>query len=305
MREYLELLSHIENHGVVRTNERTGTGTKAIFGYQMRFNLSEGFPLLTTKKMFWRGIITELLWMISGSRNIRPLVLSGVKIWNEWPFQKWLDRDLANRLKYPKYSDKWHRMQKYFIQKIADDPEFAEEYGDLGAVYGYQWRHWKHEDSFEVDQLADAVWKIQNTPDDRRIIVTAWNPAEVERVALPPCHLLFQFFVGNGKLSCQMYQRSVDTFLGLPFNIASYAALTMMIARICRLTPGELILCLGDTHLYLTHEEQVREHLTRIPRELPKLVINPAVSNINLFKPEDFTLVGYDPYPAIPAPISV
>ncbi|MCD8313811.1 MAG: thymidylate synthase, partial [Bacteroidales bacterium] len=256
MKQYLELLRHIREHGVVR-RDRTGVGTQSVFGYQMRFDLQEGFPLLTTKKVHLKSIIYELLWFIAGDTNIHYLKEHGVSIWDEW----------------------------------------ADENGDLGPVYGHQWRSWPAPDGRTIDQLTNAVDLIRNNPDSRRIIVTAWNPAEVEKMALPPCHSLFQFYVAEGRLSCQLYQRSADTFLGLPFNIASYSLLTMMIAQVCGLQPGEFILTTGDTHIYLNHFEQVATQLSREPRPLPKMVINPAVKSIFDFKYEDFELQGYDPWP--------
>ena len=264
MRQYLELLQKIMDTGVVK-HDRTGVGTKSIFGHQMRFDLSEGFPLLTTKKVHLKSIIYELLWFISGDTNVRRLQEHNVTIWDEW----------------------------------------ADENGELGPVYGHQWRSWPAPDGRTIDQLSDVVRTIRENPDSRRMIVTAWNPGEIDRMALPPCHCLFQFYVAEGKLSCQLYQRSADTFLGVPFNIASYALLTMMIAQCCSLVPGEFIHTTGDTHIYLNHFDQVREQLSREPRRLPVMRLNPEVKSVFDFRYEDFALEGYDPYPAIKAPVAV
>ena len=264
MKQYLDLLRHIYEDGVVKT-DRTGVGTKSIFGYQCRYDLSEGFPLLTTKKVHLKSIIYELLWFLSGSTNIGYLKEHGVSIWDEW----------------------------------------ADENGDLGPVYGHQWRSWPKPDGGTIDQISNLIETIKRNPNSRRMLVSAWNVAEVDSMALPPCHCLFQFYVAEGKLSCQLYQRSADTFLGVPFNIASYALLTMMIAQVCGLEPGEFIHTTGDTHLYLNHLEQAALQLSREPRPLPKMIINPEVKDIFSFKYEDFTLEGYDPWPAIKAPVAV
>ena len=264
MKQYLDLLREIRDNGVTKT-DRTGVGTKSIFGHQMRFNLQDGFPLLTTKKVFLKGIIYELLWFLKGDTNIKFLTDHNVHIWDEW----------------------------------------ADENGDLGYVYGKQWRSWEATDGRVIDQISQVVDLIKNHPNSRRILVTAWNPAEIDKMALPPCHCLFQFYVADGKLSCQLYQRSADTFLGVPFNIASYALLTMMLAQVCGLKPGEFIHTTGDTHIYLNHLNQVNEQLSREPRPLPKMIINPDVKSIFDFKYEDFKLEGYDPYPAIKAPVAV
>lgn len=264
MKQYLDLLKHIRDNGVVK-QDRTGIGTKSIFGYQMRFDLQQGFPLLTTKKVHLKSIIYELLWFISGDTNIKYLKEHGVSIWDEW----------------------------------------ADTNGDLGPVYGHQWRSWPTPDGKSIDQLANVIDTIKNNPDSRRILVSAWNPGEVDKMALPPCHCLFQFYVAEGKLSCQLYQRSADTFLGVPFNIASYSLLTMMIAQVCGLQPGEFIHTTGDTHLYLNHIEQVDLQLSREPRALPKMIINPEVTDLFSFKYEDFRLEGYEPWPTIKAPVAV
>ncbi len=264
MRQYLDLLQHIREHGVMK-EDRTGTGTQSVFGYQMRFNLADGFPLLTTKKVHLKSIIYELLWFISGNTNVHWLQEHGVTIWDEW----------------------------------------AGPDGELGPVYGHQWRSWPAPDGRSIDQLSQVINQIKHTPDSRRMLVTAWNPGEVDRMALPPCHCLFQFYVANGKLSCQLYQRSADVFLGVPFNIASYALLTLMIAQECGLQPGEFIHTTGDTHIYRNHFEQVALQLSREPRKLPVMRLNPEVKSVFDFKYEDFTLEGYDPWPAIKAPVAV
>ena len=264
MRQYLDLMSHVLEHGDHKT-DRTGTGTLSVFGWQMRFRLQDGFPLLTTKKLHTRSIIHELLWFLQGDTNIRYLKENGVSIWDEW----------------------------------------ADENGDLGPVYGKQWRRWETADGRSVDQITRLVEGIRRNPDSRRHLVTAWNPGEVDNMALPPCHALFQFYVANGRLSCQLYQRSADIFLGVPFNIASYALLTHMIAQACDLAPGDFVWTGGDCHLYLNHLEQAREQLTREPRPLPQLRINPAVKDVFAFRFEDFTLEGYDPHPHIKAPVAV
>lgn len=264
MQQYLDLLRHIREKGVMK-EDRTGTGTQSVFGYQMRFNLADGFPLLTTKKVHLKSIIHELLWFISGDTNINYLRENGVTIWDEW----------------------------------------ADEHGNLGPVYGHQWRSWSCPNGRAIDQLSGVINLIQRNPDSRRMLVTAWNPAEVDQMALPPCHCLFQFYVAGGKLSCQLYQRSADVFLGVPFNIASYALLTMMIAQVCGLEPGEFIHTTGDTHIYRNHFDQVALQLSREPRKLPTMKLNPEVKSIFDFKYEDFTLEGYDPWPAIKAPVAV
>lgn len=264
MRQYLDLLRHIRDNGTDKS-DRTGTGTRSVFGYQMRFNLEEGFPLLTTKKLHLKSIIYELLWFLKGDTNARHLQEHGVKIWNEWA-----------------------------------DPD-----GNLGHIYGYQWRSWPGYDGEFIDQIAEAVETIKHNPDSRRIIVSAWNVADLKRMNLPPCHAFFQFYVADGRLSLQLYQRSADTFLGVPFNIASYALLTMMMAQVCGLRPGDFIHTLGDAHIYNNHFEQVEEQLSRTPRPLPVMKINPDVKSIFDFKYEDFTLEGYDPLPHIKAAVSV
>ena len=264
MQQYLDLLARVLDSGVDR-DDRTGTGTRAVFGHQMRFDLAAGFPLLTTKKLHIRSIIHELLWFVSGDTNIRYLQDNGVSIWDEW----------------------------------------ADDNGDLGPVYGKQWRHWQTPDGREIDQLAELISMIKTNPESRRLILTAWNPADVPHMALPPCHCLFQFHVAKGRLSCQLYQRSADIFLGVPFNIASYALLTHMIARICGLKPGEFVHVLGDAHLYSNHLDQAREQLSRTPGALPQLVIHRTPDSIDGFHFDDFEITGYDAQPHIAAPIAV
>lgn len=264
MKVYLDLMRHVLEHGHKKA-DRTGTGTLAVFGYQMRFDLAEGFPLLTTKKVHLKSIIHELLWFLQGSTNIAYLKENGVTIWNEW----------------------------------------ADAKGNLGPVYGYQWRNWPKPDGTHVDQITQVVNAIKNNPDSRRLIVSAWNVADIDRMKLPPCHAFFQFYVADGKLSCQLYQRSADIFLGVPFNIASYALLTMMVAQVCGLKPGDFVHTLGDAHIYLNHLDQVNEQLSRELRALPVMHINPDVHDIFSFKYEDFTLEQYDPHPAIKAPVAV
>lgn len=264
MKQYHDLLNHVLTHGN-KKEDRTGTGTISVFGYQMRFNLAEGFPLLTTKKVHLKSIVHELLWFLQGSTNIQYLKENGVSIWDEW----------------------------------------ADANGNLGPVYGYQWRNWPKPDGTHIDQIAQVVESIKKNPDSRRLIVSAWNVADVDKMKLPPCHAFFQFYVADGKLSCQLYQRSADIFLGVPFNIASYALLTMMVAQVCGLKLGDFVHTLGDAHIYLNHMEQVQEQLSRIPRALPSMHINPEVKDIFGFKFEDFTLAGYDPHPAIKAPVAV
>ena len=264
MQQYTDLLRHVLAHGNKKT-DRTGTGTTSVFGYQMRFNLAEGFPLLTTKKVHLKSIIHELLWFLQGSTNIKYLKDNGVRIWDEW----------------------------------------ADENGNLGPVYGYQWRNWPKPDGTHIDQISQVVDAIMKTPDSRRLIVSAWNVADVDQMKLPPCHAFFQFYVADGKLSCQLYQRSADIFLGVPFNIASYALLTMMVAQVCDLKLGDFVHTLGDAHIYSNHMEQVQEQLARDHRPLPKMKINPAVRDIFSFKFEDFTLENYDPHPSIKGVVAV
>ena len=298
MKQYLDLLRRIKNEGIVKS-DRTGTGTRSVFGHQMRFDLAEGFPLLTTKKVFLKGIIHELLWFLAGDTNIKYLVDNGVHIWDNDAYRYYGELCAANSVEPISKED-------FLVAASQQTPSPIEgyAYGDLNHVYGYQWRSWPKDNGEAIDQIKQVIDTIKRNPDSRRMIVSAWNVAEVEDMALPPCHVLFQFYVANGKLSCQLYQRSADTFLGVPFNIASYALLTMMIAQECGLQPGEFVHTLGDTHLYLNHMEQVDEQLSRTPRKLPTMRINPNVKSVFDFRYEDFSLEGYDPYPAIKAPMS-
>lgn len=288
MKQYIDLCNYILNNGV-KKDDRTGTGTISVFGYQMRFNLGEGFPLLTTKKVHLKSIIHELLWFISGSTNIKYLVDNDVRIWNDWPY------DL-----YKKSPDFQGETIEEFAAKIKESDEFAKKYGNLGPVYGKQWR-----DFNGVDQLSNLIEQIKTNPNSRRLIISAWNPAEVDKMALPPCHSFMQFYVAEGKLSCQLYQRSADVFLGVPFNIASYALFTMMIAQVCGLEPGYFVHTLGDAHIYLNHLDQVNKQIKRSLRPLPKMVINPNVKSIFDFKYEDFTLLNYNPHSGIKGKVAV
>ena len=305
MRQYLDLLEDVKKNGLKKA-DRTGVGTISVFGRQLRFDLNKGFPAVTTKRLFMRGIIHELIWFLAGSTNIKYLVDNDFHIWGEWPYKHYL---IANGKTVPDTnSQQWQAGIKNFTDEIKNDAKFAKKWGELGPVYGYQWRQWPTADGKNIDQVAKAVEMIKTNPDSRRVIISAWNVADIDEMAkagIPPCHLLFQFYVADGKLSCQMYQRSADTFLGVPFNIASYSLLTMMIAQVTGLKPGDFVHTFGDTHLYLNHLEQVDEQLSRKPKPLPKMRINPKVKNIDDFKFEDFELVGYDPHPAIYAPIAV
>ncbi len=296
MKQYLDLLRTIKEQGVVK-GDRTGTGTKSIFGYQMRFDLSEGFPLLTTKKVFLKGVIHELLWFLRGETNIKYLVDNAVHIWDNDAYRHY--RGLCAQKGQQPVSK-----EEFLLSAGTPSPIEGYTFGDLNEVYGHQWRSWGRYDGGAVDQIREVIETIKKNPDSRRMLVSAWNVAQVEGMALPPCHVMFQFYVAEGKLSCQLYQRSADTFLGVPFNIASYALLTQMIAQECGLLPGEFIHTLGDTHLYLNHFEQVDEQLSREPRALPVMKLNSEVKSIFDFKYEDFELVGYDPYPTISAPMS-
>ncbi len=296
MKQYLDLLQRILTEGVVR-GDRTGTGTKGIFGHQMRFDLAEGFPLLTTKRVFLKGVIHELLWFLRGDTNIRYLVENGVHIWDNDAYRYY--GELCVRAGLQPLD-----CERFLAAAGEASPLAGYRYGDLNHIYGYQWRSWPAGGGRTIDQIAAAVETIRTNPESRRILVSAWNAAEVADMALPPCHVLFQFYVAEGRLSCQLYQRSADTFLGVPFNIASYALLTMMMAQVCGLQPGEFIHTLGDTHLYLNHLEQAREQLARTPRALPAMRLDPARRSIFDFRYEDFTLEGYDPWPAIKAPMS-
>ncbi len=304
---YIELLEHLIKNGTIKT-DRTGTGTKSILGYQMRFDLSEGFPLLTTKKVPIKAIIHELLWFLCGDTNLKYLAENNVHIWDEWPYKAYL---IKNNLPVPKSDSlEWKDGIKDFIKKIKTDEIFAKEYGNLGPIYGYQWRNWPTPDGKHIDQLKNVIEQIKNTPDSRRMIVSAWNVADIDEMAksgLPPCHCFFQFYVADGKLSCQLYQRSCDTFLGVPFNIASYALLVMIIAQITGLTPGEFVWTGGDVHLYLNHTDQAKLQITRKSdiRPLPIMKINPEKKNLEDFIIDDFELLNYNPHEAIKAPIAV
>ena len=296
MKQYLDLLAKIRHEGVVR-GDRTGTGTMGIFGYQMRFNLAEGFPLLTTKKVFLKGVIHELLWFLRGDTNIKYLVENGVHIWDSDAFRYYNELCVKHGV-LPVDLD------TFLSAAGVESPIEGYRFGDLNHVYGYQWRSWPKASGEVVDQIQSVIDTLRTNPTSRRMIVSAWNVADVEDMALPPCHTMFQFFVAEGKLSCQLYQRSADTFLGVPFNIASYALLTMMIAKECGLELGDFVHTLGDAHLYLNHLEQADEQLQREPRKLPTMHLNPDVKSIFDYKYEDFTLEGYDPHPVIKAPLS-
>ena len=301
MEEYHQLMRRILLEGIEK-EDRTGTGTLSVFGHQMRFDLRRKFPAVTTKKVHWPSIIHELLWFISGDTNISYLVKNGVNIWNDWPYQSYLKQTHQEK-DYPMYSKEWKDEMKKFIEQIKSDDDFAKVYGDLGPVYGRQWRNFEG-----VDQLNQVVEDIKSSPDSRRLIVSAWNPKDIPvmvKSGLPPCHTLFQFYVSEGRLSCQLYQRSADVFLGVPYNIASYAILTMMIAQATGLKPGEFIHTLGDAHLYSNHLEQVEEQLARVPFPCPKLSINKDKDSIFNFSISDFELINYQTHPHIPAPIAV
>lgn len=288
MKQYLDLCKTILTNGHYK-GDRTGTGTISVFGYQMRFNLQDGFPLLTTKRVHLRSIIHELLWFISGDTNIKYLVDNDVRIWNDWPYAD-----------YKKSNDYKGEAIEEFALKIKQDSEFAQKYGNLGPVYGKQWRNFNG-----VDQLSWLINEIKNNPNSRRLIISAWNPKEVDSMALPPCNCFMQFYVNEGKLSCQLYQRSADTFLGVPFNIASYALFTMMIAQVCNLEVGDFVHTIGDAHIYSNHIDQIKLQLARVPRKLPKMSINKNVKSIFEFKYEDFSLEGYNPYKGIKGAVSV
>ncbi|AOO74047.1 thymidylate synthase [Ligilactobacillus salivarius] len=311
---YLQLIRDILEKGHEKS-DRTGTGTKSLFGYQMRFNLAEGFPLLTTKKVPFGLIKSELLWFLRGDTNIRFLLEHNNHIWDEWAFKNWVQSDeyygpdMTNFGLRAQEDDNFNKVyqdeKKKFCQKIVEDQEFANKFGNLGDVYGAQWRHWQTRNGETIDQIKDVIETIKNNPDSRRMIVTAWNPEDVPLSALPPCHTLFQFYVNDGKLSCQLYQRSADVFLGVPFNIASYALLTHMIARETRLEVGEFVHTLGDAHIYLNHLDQVNEQLERSPYDAPKLWLNPEKKNIMDFEMKDIKVKNYRSHSAIKAPVAV
>lgn len=313
---YLNLLKHVKQHGAAK-QDRTGTGTISVFGYQMRFDLEEGFPLLTTKRVPFRLIASELLWFIKGDTNIRYLLRHNNNIWNEWAFKKWVESpeykgpDMTNfglrSQNDPEFNEKYLEQEQIFKKLVLEDDRFASEYGDLGNVYGKQWRRWTTSQGDTIDQLKNVIEEIKRNPDSRRLIVTAWSPEDAtpQRSALPPCHTLFQFYVADGKLSCQLYQRSGDIFLGIPFNIASYSLLTHMIAQECGLGVGEFVHTIGDAHIYSNHLEQIDTQLARDLRPLPTLKLNPAIQSIFDYDVEDLTIEGYDPHPAIKAPVAV
>lgn len=311
---YLDLCKHILSEGQYKS-DRTQTGTHSVFGHQMRFDLNEGFPLLTTKKVPFRLVASELLWFIKGDTNIRYLLENNNNIWNEWAFEKWVKSDAyqgpdmtdfgIRSQKDPAFKKAYDIEMTLFKEQVLKDSAFAEKYGDLGFVYGKQWRKWETSRGETIDQLKDVIESIKHNPDSRRHIVSAWNPEDIPNMALPPCHTLFQFYVADGKLSCQLYQRSADVFLGVPFNIASYALLTHLIAHECGLQAGEFVHTLGDAHIYSNHVEQVKTQLSREKRPLPTLQINKEKSSIFDFELSDFSITGYDPHPAIKAPIAV
>lgn len=314
MEQYLQLCRTILNQGTGK-EDRTGTGTKSVFGYQMRFDLSKGFPLMTTKKIAFRLVVSELLWFLKGDTNVQTLIKERNHIWDEWAFEKWIKsedyqgpdmtnfgRRAANDASFKQVLDE---QIKIFGKRIVEDDEFARIYGDLGPVYGRQWRSWSTSNGKSIDQIKNVIESIKNNPDSRRHIVTAWNPEEVDQMALPPCHTFFQFYVVNGTLSCQLYQRSADVFLGVPFNIASYALLTHLIAKECGLQSGEFIHTLGDAHIYSNHMDQVNEQLSREPLSLPEISISNEKSSIFDLETSDIGLIGYDPHPRIKAPIAV
>jgi len=314
MDQYLQLCQTILANGSVK-NDRTGTGTKSIFGYQMRFNLSKGFPLMTTKKTAMRLITSELLWFLKGDTNVKTLISERNHIWDEWAFEKWVKSedytgpdmtDFGIRASQDEqFQEIVDEQMTIFREKILTDENFAHTYGDLGPVYGRQWRSWPGQNGQSIDQLKKVIDSIKKNPDSRRHIVTAWNPSEVDQMALPPCHTFFQFYVADNKLSCQLYQRSADVFLGVPFNIASYALLTHLIAKECNLEVGDFVHTLGDAHIYSNHMDQVMEQLSREPRELPNLVISNEKTSIFELETKDITVENYNPHPRIKAPIAV
>lgn len=293
MQQYHDLLQRILDEGAQK-GDRTGTGTLSVFGHQMRFDLSEGFPLITTKKLHLKSIIHELLWFLTGDTNIQYLAQNKVRIWDDWPYAHYKDSD--------EFAGEDIRE---FAERVANDDAFAQKWGKLGPVYGYQWRSWPSADGGHIDQIKQVMNMLENNPNSRRMIVCAWNVGQIEQMALPPCHCMFQFYVADGKLSCQLYQRSADTFLGVPFNIASYALLTHMMAQVLGLEAGDFVHTFGDVHLYLNHIDQAQEQITRDFRPLPQLKMNPEVKSLFDFKYEDFEILGYDPHPHIKAAVSV
>ncbi|OXM83700.1 thymidylate synthase [Paenibacillus rigui] len=311
---YINLLKHILENGTSK-EDRTGTGTRSVFGYQMRFDLNEGFPLITTKRVPFRLVVSELLWFIKGDTNIRYLLQNNNNIWNEWAFLKWIEsdeysgpdmRNFGLRSQQDHEFNKQYKEQlEIFKRNILDDDCFAERFGDLGNVYGKQWRNWKTSKGETIDQLKDVIETIKRNPDSRRLIVTAWSPEDVPTSALPPCHSLYQFYVSNNKLSCQLYQRSGDVFLGIPFNIASYALLTHMIAHECGLGVGDFVHTIGDAHIYINHLDQINTQLSRDPKALPTLKLNTSKKSVFDFEVDDLKLEGYDPHPTIKAPVAV
>jgi thymidylate synthase len=311
---YLQLLKYVLENGT-KKDDRTGTGTISTFGYQMRFDLSEGFPLLTTKRIPFRLIASELIWFIQGDTNIRYLLQHNNNIWNEWAFKRWVESaaytgpDMTNfglrSQTDAAFQSAYEEQMELFKQRILTDERFAAEFGELGDVYGKQWRQWKTSQGGSIDQLKDVIDMIKQNPDSRRLIVSAWNPEDVPNMALPPCHTMFQFYVTNGKLSCQLYQRSADIFLGIPFNIASYALLTHMIAHECGLEAGDFIHTLGDAHIYTNHLEQIKIQLSREPKTLPQLKLNPDKKSIFDFEVADLAIEQYEPHPTIKAPVAV
>lgn len=297
MKQYLDLLRHVKENGI-RRGDRTGTGTLSVFGYQMRFNLQEGFPLATTKRVWFRGLAQEMLWFLSGNTNIKPLVDEGISIWTDWPLKNYLE---ATGQPVPASdSETWMILKKDFEARIRADQAFADRYGDLGPVYGKQWRDFRG-----TDQMVEVIEQLKTNPDSRRHIINAWNAAEITDMALPPCHMMFQFYVGNGRLSCQLYVRSNDLFLGAPFNIAQYALLTHMIAQQCDLDVGDLVYTIGDAHLYINHLDQVEQQLSRKPHRLPRLVIHRKPASLFDYGYDDFEVVNYEYHPAIKAPVAV
>lgn len=311
---YLQLLKDCLEKGE-RKEDRTGTGTISMFGYQMRFPLAEGFPLLTTKRVPFKLVASELLWFIKGDTNIKYLLQNNNNIWNEWAFKRWVESseyngpDMTNfglrSQSDEQFARSYEEQLAIFKERVLNEDEFAAKYGELGDVYGKQWRAWRTTQNDVIDQLADVIDTIKNNPDSRRMIVSAWNPEDIPSMALPPCHTMFQFYVSGGKLSCQLYQRSGDIFLGIPFNIASYALLTHLIAHECGLEVGDFIHTLGDAHIYLNHVEQIQTQLSREPRALPKLVLNTDKTSVFDIELEDLSIEGYDPHPTIKAPVAV